>query len=131
MEDLETSWGEVAIMEVEATLAEVSRICKPTEGASDPNHTNAGTLDSGVHVSMGVSRIKLCIQTGEKSQMVVSLLPYFFLLMLVGKQIHGAWPCQCGKTGSSAGFAYPRSFVDTSNLLGETFILYFRVLSLC
>lgn len=90
MEDLETSWGEVAIMEVEATLAEVSGICKPTEGASDPNHTNPGTLDSHVHVSMGVSRIKLCIQTGEKSQIVVSLLPYFFLLMLVDKQINGA-----------------------------------------
>lgn len=83
-------------MEVEATLAEVSLICKPAEGASDPNHTNAATLDSGIHVLVRVSRLKVCIQTGEKSQMVISHLPYFFLLMLAGRQINGAWPYQCG-----------------------------------
>lgn len=65
-------------MEVEATLAEVSLICKPAEGASDPNHTNAATLDSGIHVLVRVSRLKVCIQTGEKSQMVISHLPYFY-----------------------------------------------------
>lgn len=31
MEDLETSWGEVEIMEVVAILAEVSSICIPVE----------------------------------------------------------------------------------------------------
>lgn len=34
-EDLETSWGEVAIMEAVAILAEVSRV--PVRWASDPN----------------------------------------------------------------------------------------------
>lgn len=46
VEDLETSWGEVVIMEVVAILAEVSSICIPVE----LNHTIAGTFDSGVHV---------------------------------------------------------------------------------
>lgn len=34
-EDLETSWGEVAIMEAVAILAEVSRV--PVRWASDPD----------------------------------------------------------------------------------------------
>lgn len=39
-EDLETSWGEVAIMEAVAILAEVSRV--PVRWASDPDRVGFG-----------------------------------------------------------------------------------------
>lgn len=41
-EDLETSWGEVEIMEVVATLAEVSRICTPVNIGAGLKHTLSG-----------------------------------------------------------------------------------------
>lgn len=42
VEDLETSWGEVAIMEAVAILAEVSSV--PVRWASDPNRIGGGNL---------------------------------------------------------------------------------------
>lgn len=54
MEDLETSWGEVVISEAVATSVEVSCICIADETASALKHTNAGTFDRGVYMSIGV-----------------------------------------------------------------------------
>lgn len=45
-EDLETSWGEVVIMEAVAILVEVSSA--PVKCASGPNHIFGGTFDCGV-----------------------------------------------------------------------------------
>lgn len=46
MEDLETSWGEVVIMEAVAILVEVSSV--PVRCASGPKHIFGGTSDCGV-----------------------------------------------------------------------------------
>lgn len=41
-EDLETSWGEVVIMEAVATLAEVSCICIPVNNGAGLNNILSG-----------------------------------------------------------------------------------------
>ncbi len=63
MEDLETSWAEVVITEVVATLAEVSSVCKPAERVSGFDHTNARTFYSDIYMSKGVARLKYRVHT--------------------------------------------------------------------
>lgn len=81
MEDLETSWGEVVIMEAVVTLAEVSTVCI----LAGLNHTNAGTLHCDCYMLKGVTRSIFGINT---KKIVAFLFPYCKIQL--GKQLNVA-----------------------------------------
>lgn len=79
MEDLETSWAEVVILEVVATLAVVSSVCMLNESITGLIHTKAGTFDSYVYVIRG-SQIKFCLKLKhqKKPKMLFSFFCFVF-----------------------------------------------------